>query len=266
LNDGITTETVTERRDGIGATVRPVSRTLALHRAVVRTLRRAGWDLHRHPGWFDFAHRRAVLLRARGVDLVLDVGANAGQYGEELREYGYGGEIVSMEPLREPYARLAARASGDPRWTALRTAAGSQPGELTINVAANSDSSSALAMLDRHLRAAPQSAYVGHEQAPVDRLDAIAAPYVARAQQPYLKIDTQGFEWDVLDGATELLPRLAGVELELSLVALYEGQRTWLELVERMAAAGLRPVGLGHDFWDERTGETLQVDGIFVRG
>jgi FkbM family methyltransferase len=266
LNDGITTETVTERRDGIGATVRAVSRTQTLHRAVVRALRRAGWDLHRHPGWFDFAHRRAVLLRARGVDLVVDVGANAGQYGEELREYGYGGEIVSMEPLREPYARLAARAGGDPRWTALRTAAGSQPGELTINVAANSDSSSALAMLDRHLDAAPQSAYVGHEQAPVDRLDAIADPYVARARRPYLKIDTQGFEWDVLDGAAELLPRLAGVELELSLVALYEGQRTWLELVERMAAVGLRPVGLGHDFWDERTGETLQVDGIFVRG
>jgi FkbM family methyltransferase len=232
---------------------------------VVRTLRRAGWDVQRHPGWFDFAHRRAVLMGARGIDLVIDVGANAGQYGEELRDYGYTGEIISLEPLTDAHARLAARARRDPRWTALRTAAGAHAGELTINLAANSDSSSALAMLDRHLDAAPQSAYVGRERVPVERLDAVAAPYVARAQRPYLKIDTQGFEWEVLDGASELLPQLAGVELELSLVALYEGQRTWLELIERMAAAGLRPVGLGHDFWDERTGETLQVDGIFVR-
>jgi FkbM family methyltransferase len=236
-----------------------------LHEAVVRGLRRTGWDLHRHPGWFDFAHRRSVLMAARGIDLVLDVGANAGQYGAELREYGYDGPIVSFEPLAAAHARLAARSGADPRWTAVRSAVGAHPGELAINVAANSDSSSALAMLDAHLDAAPQSAYVGVEHVPVDTLDALAAPHLAHARRPYLKVDTQGFEWAVLDGAAATLPQLAVVELELSLVPLYEGQHTWLQLVERMADAGLRPVGLGHDFWDERTGETLQVDGIFVR-
>jgi len=242
-----------------------MSRLQRLHETVVGGLRRAGWDLHRHPGWFDFAHRRSVLMAARGIDLLLDVGANAGQFGRELRDYGYRGRIVSFEPLAAPYAELARRAAADDLWTAVHTAVGDRDGTLTINVAANSDSSSALAMDDRHLAAAPQAAYVGVEETPLSRLDLLAAPYLDGARRSYLKVDTQGYEWQVLDGAPDVLARAAAVELELSLVELYEGQRTWLELVERMRSAGLRPVGLGHDFWDERTGETLQVDGIFVR-
>jgi FkbM family methyltransferase len=236
-----------------------------LHRAAVRGLQRLGWDLRRHPNGFDFAHRRGVLLRARGIDLVIDVGANIGQFGSELRDYGYRGPIVSLEPLRGAHARLARRAARDGAWTALHTAAGARAGQITINVAANGDSSSALPMLDRHLRAAPQSAYVAAEQAPVDRLDEVVAPWLGPASRPYLKIDTQGFEWDVLAGATETLPQLAAVEVELSLVELYEGQRSWLELVAFLGDRGLRPVGLSHDFWDEASGETLQVDGIFAR-
>ncbi|MBX5440537.1 MAG: FkbM family methyltransferase [Solirubrobacteraceae bacterium] len=236
-----------------------------LHEAAVRGLRRLGWDVRRHPGSFDFAHRRSVLLARRGIDLVVDVGANAGQYARELREYGYVGAILSLEPLSGAYAELARRAARDPAWTALRTAAGAHAGEITVNVAANSDSSSILPMAERHRAAAPQSAYVGTERAPIDRLDAIAGDAIARAARAYLKIDTQGYEWEVLDGAAESLPRLAGVELELSLVELYEGQRSWLALIDRLRAAGMRPVGLSHDFWDERTGETLQVDAIFVR-
>jgi FkbM family methyltransferase len=235
-----------------------------LHETVVRGLRRAGWDLHRHPGWFDLAHRRNVLMAARGIDLVFDVGANTGQFARELRDYGYRGRIVSFEPLSAAHAQLAREAGDDELWTAVRTAVGDGDGTLTINIAANSDSSSALAMGARHLEAAPQSAYIGVEEAPVARLDALAAPYLGAARHAYVKIDTQGYEWQVLDGAVQTLPHLAAIELELSLVELYEGQHTWLDLVERMGDAGLRPVGLGHDFWDEGSGETLQVDAIFV--
>lgn len=231
----------------------------------MRRLHRLGWDLHRHPGYFDFAHRRSVLMGARGTDLVVDVGANVGQFAGELRDFGYAGKIVSLEPLSSAYAQLSRRAATDPAWTALRTAAGARSGEITINVAANSDSSSALPMLDRHLAAAPQSAYVATESSPVDRLDAMLRPYLDDARAPYVKIDTQGYEWDVLDGAGDALARFDAVELELSLVGLYDGQRTWLELIERMHGAGFRTVGLQHDFWDETTGETLQLDGIFVR-
>lgn len=242
-----------------------MSVTARLHAAAARALRRLGWDVRRHPGYFDYAHRRSVLMAHRGIDLVVDVGANAGQYGSELREYGYTGAILSLEPLSSAYAELARRTARDPAWTAVRTAAGAQAGEITLNVSANSDSSSILPMKERHRAAAPHSVYVGTERAPVDRLDAIAGSAVERAARPYLKIDTQGYEWEVLDGAAESLPRLAGVELELSLAELYEGQRSWLALIDRLQEAGLRPAGMSHDFWDQRTGETLQLDAIFVR-
>jgi FkbM family methyltransferase len=268
LKDGMTTETVRTRRNarscaryGPGA----MGRSQRLHETAVRALRRAGWNVHRHPGWFDFAHRRSVLMGALGIDLVFDVGANTGQFARELRDYGYRGRIVSFEPLSAAYATLAAQAAADEAWTALHTAIGDRDGTVAIHVAANGDSSSALPMGQRHLDAAPQSAYVADEEAPLARLDGLVAPYLGADRRAYLKVDTQGYEWAVLDGALETLPRLTAVELELSLVELYEGQHTWLELIERMRDAGMRPVGLGHDFWDERTGETLQVDGIFAR-
>jgi FkbM family methyltransferase len=61
-------------------------------------------------------------------------------------------------------------------------------------------------MLTSHRRAAPDAAYVGHESAPLITLDSIAPRYFAGAQAPFLKIDTQGSEWQVLDGARATLP------------------------------------------------------------
>lgn len=236
-----------------------------LRRAVIRRLHAVGWELHRHPSYDDFAHRRSVLMRDRGIDLVADVGANIGQYAMQLREYGYHGRIVSFEPLAAAHERLARSAARDPLWTAWRVAAGDHDGELEINVANNLDSSSALPMLDRHLVAAPHSMYSGVERVPLRRLDGVLESHLSGARSPYLKIDTQGFEARVLEGARSVLDRFQAVELELSLVPLYDGQPLWLELIEFLQSRGFRAVGLAHGFWDERTGETLQVDGVFVR-
>jgi FkbM family methyltransferase len=235
-------------------------------RSVVREgLHRAGWDLRGWPNPDDPAHRRQMLLEAKRVDLVVDVGANVGQYGRELRAYGYRGAIVSLEPTQSAFAELAALASGDTLWTVLRTAAGAEAGSITINVSANSVSSSALPMLDRHAQVAPESRFTGTETAAVDRLDNLVATAVTNARNPFLKIDVQGFERAVLEGAAAILPSFAAVELELSFVALYEGQALWRDHIDFMEAAGFTLVGLTPVFWDEVSGEMLQADGIFAR-
>jgi FkbM family methyltransferase len=206
-----------------------------------------------------------MLFAAQGIDLVIDVGANVGQYGRELRAYGYDAPIVSLEPTEAAFAELAALAARDPRWTAMRTAAGTEQGYITINVAANSVSSSALSMLDRHAEAAPESLFVGTETAPVDRLDSIAAPWITAARRPFLKIDVQGLERSVLEGATAILPSVVAVELELSFVPLYEDQPLWRELIDYMESAGFALAGLTPVFWDNASGEMLQADGVFLR-
>jgi FkbM family methyltransferase len=200
------------------------------------------------------------------VDLVLDVGANAGQFAHEIRTLGFRGSIVSFEPLADAHRRLADAAAGDDAWRVhSRCAIGDRDGDVTINVAANSVSSSLLPMTDAHFSAATGSGYVGNETVPLFRLDAIAEPYLAAAQRPFLKIDTQGFEWQVLDGAARTLPRLRGVLCELSLVVLYEGQHLWREMIDRLESEGFTLWNLQPGFADPRNGRMLQIDAVFFR-
>lgn len=232
-------------------------------------LRRRGWQLSRYPSSHNMAHKRGLILRHLRTTMVLDIGANTGQYGAEIRRYGYAGNIVSYEPLPDAFASLSKRCAKDPQWTVHNLAVGSRDGEIQLHVAGNSVSSSALQMLDRHLRAAPTSAFVGSVSVPSVRLDSVGTwtgnvPEIEK-QRLYLKIDTQGFEREVLDGSADTLQQVAAVEIELSLTPLYEGQALHTELTSRLGNAGFRLAGIHPGFWDPHNGETLQVDGIFIK-
>jgi FkbM family methyltransferase len=202
---------------------------------------------------------------AFGIDLVFDVGANVGQFAQQIRAGGFRGRIVSFEPLSAAHVRLQTAAEKDGAWTVHpRCALGDFDGTTEINIAGNSVSSSVLAMSETHSAAAPGSAYVGREAVDVFRLDALAPAYLADAHRPFLKIDTQGFEWQVLLGARDTVPRLQGLLCELSLVVLYDGQRLWREMIDHLEAAGFTLWGLQPAFMDAR-GRNLQVDAIFFR-
>ena len=207
----------------------------------------------------------AILEKAR-IDLVLDVGANEGQFSREIRSTGYAGRIVSFEPLGQAYAKLQRNSRDDPFWHLHpRCALGSYDGEIKINIAGNSLSSSALPMLDAHRAVAPESAYVGAELVSLYKLDTVAATYLADATNVFLKIDTQGYEAQVLDGAEETLQHVTCVMLELSLVQLYEGQPSWPDMVNRLLAAGFHLWAVQQVLIDPETGRTLQIDGVFLR-
>jgi FkbM family methyltransferase len=205
-------------------------------------------------------------LQKFGVDVVLDVGANKGQFASEIRQSGYAGRIVSFEPLSQAHSELLQVSAGDPMWDAYpRCALGDHNGEEEINIAGNSESSSILPMLESHRSAAPESAYQGKEIVPIKTLDAVVGQYLKDARAAFLKIDTQGFEWQVLDGARDTLPHIKGILVELSLVPLYEGQRLWREVIDRLEAEGFTLWAFKPVFSDQATGRTLQVDGIFYR-
>jgi FkbM family methyltransferase len=209
--------------------------------------------------------RVATALAWLGTDTVLDVGANIGQYGAALRASGFGGRIVSCEPLPDAFAHLSRRAERDARWTALRTAVGDDTGLLEINVSANSFSSSPLPITSAHLDAAPGSRFVSTEKVPLTTVANLVAEHGVDPARAFLKIDTQGYEGPVLDGADELLADFAAVQLELSFVALYDGQLLFAALIERLFEAGFAVYCLEAGFADPRTGRMLQCDGLFVR-
>lgn len=241
--------------------------TASIKKTIKAAARKVGYDVTRfHPESSDAA-KLAVVLRHLGVDLVVDVGANEGQYGRTLREGGYSGRIVSFEPLSSAYAVLEKVVASDPQWTLHpRCAIGDRAGEITIHIAGNNVSSSVLPMLDTHAQAAPESRYIGQEQVALCRLDDVAAAHLATARSAYLKIDTQGFEAAVLAGAPGVLRQVRAVQLELSLVPLYEGQKLWDWFLAELGSAGFTLWTVLPGFIEPQTGRTLQLDAIFVRG
>lgn len=237
-----------------------------LKSSVRKLLATCGYRLDKLTAGNDHGTQLARCLKHFAIDSVLDVGANQGQFARDLRAAGYKGRIVSFEPLSGAHALLSARAERDAAWVIHpRSAVGDTNGTISINVSGNSVSSSVLPMLDAHAHAARDSVYVGSEQVPIVTLDSVTAQYLRDGERVFLKIDTQGFEWQVLDGARETLRRARGVHCEMSMVPLYEGQRLWKDVLERLEDGGFRFWSLQQGFTDERDGRTLQFDATFFR-
>jgi FkbM family methyltransferase len=209
--------------------------------------------------------RHRKLFSLLDIDLLIDVGANAGQFATLVRNHGYQGAILSFEPSSAAHRELVKAAAADPLWTvADRMALGATSGEVEINIAANSFSSSILPMLDTHLSAAPQSQYIQREQVPMHRLDDVL-PDDADSSTIFLKLDVQGFEPQVLSGAAHTLSRASAVQLEMSLLPLYEGELLLSQMCCTMSAKGFDLWDLEPSFRDPDTGRLLQVDGIFTK-
>jgi FkbM family methyltransferase len=232
---------------------------------VQSALRRRGLQVVPYLPGTGEAARRAKLMRSLDADVLLDVGANAGQYGIETRRGGFEGRIVSFEPLPDAYAELQRNCAEDAGWECRNYALGSEDGKSSINVAGNSYSSSLLPMADRHRDSAPESAYVGEVEIEVRTLDSIWEELVPGGETAFLKLDVQGFEAEVLKGAAGSLDKVVGVQSELSLVPLYEGAPLYREIVDHLEGLGFRLAGLEPGFEDPDTGEMLQADGVFVR-
>ena len=196
------------------------------------TLRKRGLQLLRTPDLGDF-------LRHRDCDLVLDVGANVGQFAMNLRELGYRGPIISFEPQDACYARLQELSAADPLWTLSHKAVGAEPGTTTINISRTSAYSSILPLSEKGAAYAAGTEIVAHQETPVTTID--LAMVGVSAERPFLKIDTQGFEPEVLAGAGETLKRCVGVLLELPVDELYQRSWSFSEAIAQMEKLGFVP-------------------------
>lgn len=195
---------------------------------------------------------------------VIDVGANIGQYAELIREFGVEGPMISFEPLPGEHEQTERFASSDPLWqVAPRMALGSETGSAEINVSQNSYSSSLLPILEEHVSGAPESAYVDKIPVDVRRLDDVLEELSFNVTKGWLKVDTQGFEHQVLFGAPATLAKCVAVQTEISLVPLYAGQVPAWETIALLGEAGFDLAYTMPVFASE--GRMLQIDAIFVR-
>ena len=228
---------------------------------IIKILRQNGITIKRYPNT-DIANRMK-LVRRKKIDTLLDIGANSGQYASEMRGYGYKGNIVSFEPLKDTFEELKATSIKDNNWLVNNYALGDENVTSLINVSGNSVSSSILNMLPSHLNGAPESKYVDKEKIQIKKLDSIFDSFCGVGNKVMMKIDVQGFEKNVLDGADESLNNIEIIQLEMSIVPLYENETTFVDMINYLDDKGFKLFSLENGFCDSHTGKLLQVDGIF---
>lgn len=233
----------------------------------IRNLFRSfGYDICRYPPTSHPLGRIKKMFASYGIDTVLDVGANTGQFAQQLREYvGYKKRIMSFEPLSSAFELLKANAKGDPKWETFNFALGDEEAKQEINIAGNSYSSSLLDMLPSHERSAPESKYIGREVVEVKTLDSIFDNLCKPNNSIYLKIDTRGFESKVIKGAKKALAHIGTVQLEMSLIPLYKDELLFNEMCIFMSEQGFNLVTIEEEYSDPVSGQLLQVNGTFHR-
>ena len=231
-----------------------------------RLTRRFGFDVARFPGAAAFWPRLVALLRAQGITVVVDVGANTGQYATALLTNGYRGRIVSYEPGAAAHAALTRAAAGHAGWdVAPRAAVGERAGEVTLNVSGETDMSSLLPMTAVAAERFSSAATTGRERVPMvtlaDELPKLARP----GDRVFVKSDTQGYEAHVLAGLGAAIDGVTGLQLELSLVPVYEGQPLYLAMLERLEADGFRPHLIIPGYYSRHYGRMLEFDVVAFR-
>lgn len=207
------------------------------------------------------------ILIDRNTDVFFDVGANTGQTGRAIRLAGYSGRIISFEPVPKAHAELTKAAANDPLWEVVKpTAIGEFDGEIEINVSKATDMSSILEPTDNLLLALPRTQLSERLLVPIRRLDTILPELVdKKMSNMFLKIDTQGYERNVLNGAHETLSRFWGLQMELSLFSLYEGEETYLSFLNDLHALAMYPLMIVETNFSKKLMRQLQIDIVFAK-
>ena len=217
---------------------------------------------------FDVATHLAYLLKKLEINLVLDVGANVGQYGSELRRIGYQGLIFSFEPVKQAYSDLCDLAQNDKLWKSFNFALGSTEETLRINVTTATNLSSFFTPNEyAHESFQSQTPVVEVQNVEVHRLDNLQPLIASSIQSPriLLKMDTQGFDIQVMKGAFGCLNDIMAVQSELSVLPLYENMPNYLDALSLYKEYGFEVTGIYPISRDRENLVVMEFDGFLVK-
>ena len=237
--------------------------------SVLRVSRSLGYDIVplREMKERDFAIHLGELLRSLEIDCVLDVGANVGQYHDFLRnKVLYEGTIVSFEPVSHHGAALRERAQADPDWHIEAYALGAREGSLSINVMVSDQFSSFLEPDNSRVKD-----YDGlnvpsrTETVAVKTVDGVLPELRKRLgfRRPYLKLDTQGFDIEVLEGARQSLPGMLALQSEASVIGIYKGMPGYMDTIRYLGDCGFDITGF-YPVSRDRSLRLIEFDCVMI--
>ena len=215
---------------------------------------------------FNNSYRLVLAFKEKKINYIFDIGANEGQFTKDIRFYGYKNEIISFEPLKLEFEKLKSNSQNDDNWSVYkRCAIGNKNNEIEINVSENSVSSSVLQINKEHCDVSPDSRFIDKQTVKQKKLDDIYEELNKREKNCFLKIDVQVYEEQVLEGAKNVISEFKGLLVEVSLTDLYEGQTSWIEMIDKIQSLGFKIWSIDRGFTNKKNGKTLQVDLVFFR-
>ncbi len=209
------------------------------------------------------------ILEHYEIDIVIDVGANRGQFGTELRQINYTGKIISFEPILSAYNKISQIAKADSNWEVHRIALGEQNETKNINVSEWSEFTSFLKSNTWCENQFGQNSIGNHsEEVTVRRLDEIFEEnnINPKTSRIFLKIDTQGYDLNVFKGLGKLSEHIIGLQTELSSIPIYENMPHMTECISFYEKSGFKMAGIFPLAHEESTLCTIEFDCIMING
>jgi len=212
-----------------------------------------------------YVRERNKIFNYLNANVLFDVGANVGLYAHSVRHHGFSGKILSFEPQTKAFKELEKFAINDLLWDVYNFALGSENQKSQINISVNSVNSSILDSGKILQNICPQADYIDTESIEIRRLDDFAKELCKPSDRLFVKVDTQGYELEVVEGCLGCLDQIVGFQLEMSLFELYRDEKTFLEIANYMDKIGYRIANIEPGWTEPKTGFSMQLGGIFVK-
>jgi FkbM family methyltransferase len=220
-------------------------------RKIKSIIRSFGYDIVKHI-------ELSKLLELHKIDIVFDIGANDGRYAKEVRESGWSGQIVSFEPQPLVFERLTQNMAADGNWRGMQMGLGSREATLKMNSYQMDVMSSFLDKIEGDINSKKIDVIV-------KRPDSIFEIITQGRRRPFVKVDTQGYELEIIEGFGGVMDQIVGWQIELSIKPLYDGQPSMEKVIAVMRSKGFSLWRLLPGLSDPINLRSYEMDGIFFR-
>lgn len=204
-------------------------------------------------------------LRHLPICTVLDIGANTGQFAAHINRIFPQAKIFCFEPLTEAFAELerwADTQSG--RVQVFNLALGDKEGSATMfRHVEHSPSSSLLQTTEVCNQLYPQTQSQDSFTVKLTTLDAALGDQLLQPEI-LIKLDTQGYERQVIRGAANSLKQARACIVEINLFKLYDQQPSFIELALLLNEHGYEYAGNLEQTYSV-TGEVVYIDAVFLK-
>lgn len=236
-----------------------------LKQFVKASLRKLGYEIRVRNFRQSHDLRKTQLLHDLAIDLVIDAGANVGQFAEHMRSLGYKGRIVSLEPVPEVFRLLNAKTSQATGWESHNVALGEKDGEAVFNVHGNSELSSFLKTTSTIDEITGKWPSTSSQTVQVRSLDSLMPEISRGSERIYLKMDIQGYERQALIGSVRTLADVLALELEVSTIPLYHGEWLLPEMLQQTAQNGFAVFSIEPLLVNQTSGRVVSLEVLLKR-